>query len=176
MFIKDVLKTLLRYFGRWVIIGFISFPGTILVGLLEQANPIFKGTVPILFYYFFCILFAYRRGIKDLEVKDRYKNCIISDKYYYVAESARIVRDEFYALATYAVSFWILYIFSRLTFMKNAIYGFEKESPVVSAVTTFIICITFPLFDVLIQLFIRKKWFKEYDEFRKEAKFQEFHE
>jgi hypothetical protein len=37
-----------------------------------------------------------------------------------------------------------------------------------------LIAITFPLFDMLVMLLVRRKWFKEYDEFRKEKKYQEF--
>ena len=174
MFGRDVFKTILRYFGRFFLVGLISFPGTILIGLLEQASPIFQGTAALAFYYFFCILFSYRRKMKDEDEKKRYRDCIIANKFYYWAESVRIVNDKFYTLATDAVAFWVLYIFSSLTLFRNSYFGFPNENETVTLVMHIVICITFPIFDILVNLFIRKKWFKEYDEFRKDKKYQEF--
>lgn len=80
------------------------------------------------------------------------------------------MQEEGHTLAVDAVAFYILYVPIMLL---PALFGDSATYVVVKHV---LVALTFPLFDMLVMLLARKKWFKEYDEFRKDKKTQEFHE
>ena len=166
---KDVLKTLRRYLGKIVILALISYPMSLIVGLADTIHPVIATLLDLPVIYAVFIYLSYRHRVNDDDASFHYRDSRnLPDKFYFVAESVRILQEEGHTLATDAIAFYILYVPILL------IPAFFRDYQTYVLVKYILVAITFPLFDMLVMLLVRRKWFKEYDEFRKEKKYQEF--
>ena len=169
MFTIDVFKTLRRFLGKILIIMLISYPMSLILGLIEVINPVVESIIDLPSIYAILIYLSYRKRVNDDDASFHYRDARnLPDKFYFVAESVRIFQEEGHTLAVDAVAFYILYV---PIMILPALFG---DSATYVVVKHLIIALTFPLFDMLVMLLARKIWFKEYDEFRKDKKYQEF--
>ena len=170
MFVIDVFKTILRFLGKFMIIGIIvASPHALIVGLIDSVTSdiAWLFDVPVMCAAFMIV--SYRGRLKDKDTMEKYKHDqILTDKFYIFAESMRVLREEKYTLAKDAVAFYIMYI-------PAVIPVFSQVTYVPTRVMYFLLGVTFPILNMLVMLLVRKKWHKDYVEFRKEAKYQEFH-
>lgn len=169
MFVIDVLKTLRRFLGKILIIMLISYPLSLILGLIEVINPVVESIIDLPSIYAILMYLSYRKRVNDDDASFHYRDSRnLPDKFYFVAECVRIIQEEGYTLKKDAVAFYILYVPIML------LPALFRDSATYVVVKHVLVALTFPLFDMLVMLLARRKWFKEYDEFRKEKKYQEF--
>ena len=169
MFGRDVFKTLRRYLGKIVILALISYPMSLIEGLVATIHPVIANLIHLPGIYAILMYLSYRKRVNDDDASFHYRDSRnLPDKFYFVAECVRIIQEEGYTLKKDAVAFYILYVPILL------IPAFFRDYQTYVLVKYILVAITFPLFDMLVMLLVRKKWFKEYDEFRKDKKHQEF--
>jgi hypothetical protein len=146
-------------------------PLGLILGLIENINPIIESIIDLPCLYAVMMFLSYRHRVNDDDASFHYRDARnLPDKFYIVAESVRILQEEAHTLAADAVAFCILFV------PLLVLPSIAQEVGTHILVKYLLIAITFPLFDMLVMLLVRRKWFKEYDEFRKEKKTQEFHE
>ena len=64
----------------------------------------------------------------------------------------------------------------QATLLRGTIFGLYNENETMTLIVHIIIMLTFPIFDMFIMFFIRRKWYKEFILHKKSAKVQEFRE
>mgnify|MGYP000146732369 CR=1 FL=1 len=175
MVLADYYKTILRYFLRMFIVTLISYPFSIAIGLFNQIHPYMQSVGEFIFYYTFCIIFSYNRKSKKMN-KIQYKENLVSEKVSFFAEIIKTIRDEKRTLIIDTLAFWSLYSLSQATLLRGTIFGLYNENETMTLIVHIIIMLTFPIFDMFIMFFIRRKWYKEFILHKKSAKVQEFRE
>ena len=106
MFGRDVLKTLRRFLGKIVIIALISYPMSLILGLIEVINPVVESIIDLPSIYAILMYLSYRHRVNDDDASFHYRDARnLPDKFYFVAESVRILQEEGHTLAVDAVAF-----------------------------------------------------------------------
>ena len=170
----EYLKTVLRYFIRMVIVTLISYPFSVVIGLFNQIHPYMQSVGEFIFYYSFCIFFSYRRKIRNSQLEKIYTDNISSEKFSFISELIKTITDNKKTLIIDALAFWSLYLFSQATILKGTIFGLYNEDESLTLTVHILIMVTFPIFDMIVMLFVRKKWHKAYNSLHKDIKIQDF--
>ena len=164
----DVLKTIPRFFVKFFVVGIFSYPMLLITGFVEQIDP---NLLPLIEYPFIYLPLAYlsfKDRIEDSAAKGRYRDGrVIAEKFNYLYEARGVLRKEYYTLIKDTVAFIVLYIPVVMLFY------FQRPDMRIALVA---VGASFPFADMLVFLLVRKKWHKEYIEFKKNAKVQEFQE
>ncbi len=166
----DILKTIPRFFVKFFIVGIFSYPMLLITGFVEQIDPglVWLFEYPVIYGALGC--YSYKERINDSAAKNRYRDGrIIADRFNYLSELVRIFSEELYTLIKDTIAFIIVYTPAILLIFINSA-DWAIRMPYI------IVAITFPLADAIVMLFVRKKWHKEYIEFKKTAKVQVFQE
>jgi hypothetical protein len=164
----DIVKTIPRFFVKFFVVGIFSYPMLLIAGFVEQIDPNLLPLIEYPFIYLPLAYLSYKDRIEDSAAKRRYREGrTIAEKFNYLYEALGVFRKEYYTLIKDTVAFLILYIPIVLLFY------FQRPDMQMALIA---IGASFPFADMLVMLLVRRKWFKEYDEFRKEKKTQEFHE
>ena len=167
----DVLKTIPRFFVKFFVVGIFSYPMLLIAGFVEQIDPNLLPLIEYPFYYLPLAYLSFKDRIEDSAAKGRYRDGrVIAEKFNYLYEALGVIRKEYYTLIKDTVAFLVLYI------PIISLFYFQRPDMRIAFIA---IGATFPFADMLVLLWARKKWHKEYIELKKTAKvqvFQEFHE
>ena len=168
MIIIDIIKTVPRFFFKFFIVGIFSYPMLLVTGFVEQIDPNLVVLFEYPVIYLFLAHLSFKDRIEDSAAKRRYRDGrVIAEKFNYLYEALGVFRKEYYTLIKDTVAFLILYI------PAVSLFYFQRPDMRITFIT---IGATFPLADMLVLLWARRKWHKEYIEFKKTAKVQVFQE
>ena len=164
----DIVKTIPRFFVKFFMVGIFSYPMLLVTGFVEQIDPNLVVLFEYPVIYLFLAYLSFKDRIEDTAAKRRYREGReLAEKFNYLYEAAGVFRKEYYTLIKDTVAFLILYI------PCVSLFYFQRPDMRITFIT---IGATFPLADMLVLLWARRKWHKEYIELKKNAKVQFFQE